>query len=273
MEVVVNNVSVKQNQINLEDINYKLPKGKIVGIVGNNDFNKVAFLMLLAGKLKPNIGSIKYDQEYQDETNCFTDKTFIKIGYLEEEFTNSWDKKTVYEELSLVLEKFNYRLKEKEKRIDDVLKMVGLQDFKYREIKTMSLSEQKLFALATILIYNPKVLILNSPFQFLDQDQIKRIVNLFRLLKRRYNKTIVFTSSNVDLLHKISDDVIVMNEGKIDEINDKYTVFTNVKKLKKLGIDIPKVVLFSYLVLEKKKINIGYRDEINDLIKDIYRFV
>jgi len=75
------------------------------------------------------------------------------------------------------------------------------------------------------------------------------------------------------MLHKICDYIYVIDDGEIIIEGNKYDVFKNYDELKKRKIAIPRIIQFSELVKEKKQINMGYRDEINDLLKDIYRYV
>ena len=113
--------------------------------------------------------------------------------------------------------------------------------------------------------------ILDEPILGFDSKNKKEFISLIRILKNRYKKTIIIATNDVDFLHKCVDKVIVLQDGKIVMQGNKYEIFCNTKELKKYGILAPKIISFSDKVKNKKNIKIGYRDDINDLIKDIFR--
>ena len=78
-------------------------------------------------------------------------------------------------------------------------------------------------------------------------------------------------SRDSDFAVQVADQVVILNRGKIYLSGKKMEVFQQVKKSERAGISIPKTILFSKKVLDQKKIKLGYRDDINDLIKDVYR--
>ena len=146
------------------------------------------------------------------------------------------------------------------------------ESFLDRDPYTLSNGEKRKIAIASVLVYNPKVLLLDEPTIGLDYQSKKSLIRLLVLLKKRYNKTILIATHDVDLIHKIADYIYILADKTILLEGDKYSVFKQVDLLKEHNIEVPKVIEFSDLVLKKKNKKIGYRDDINDLIKDIYRY-
>ena len=142
-----------------------------------------------------------------------------------------------------------------------------------REINSLSSSEIFKVALASVVALNPKILILDEPSIYLDNKSKKMLCKIIRTMKQRYNKTIIILSYNLDFLIEISDYLYVINEGQKIFEGTKQDVFKNDKILEKNGIRSTKTIEFSKLVEKEKGIKIGYRDNINDLIKDIYFYV
>lgn len=272
MEIKFDKVNFTYKKINycehevLKNINIKLKAGKINAIVGKSGSGKTTLLELITGILKPTTGKVLIDEKEFDNLNNAFD-----IGYVSQD-NNQFLQKTVKEELEMLLKLYNYKLKEKKKRINDSLIMVGLNE-KYLNLNINNLSsgEKKKLALASALILNPSILIIDEPVIGLDRKTKEELKKIFRILKTRYNKTIIFVSNNLDFVLEVADYVYVLYDKEIVLEGKKIDVLSKTDILKKYGIIGPNITSFENLVLTKKQIKIGYRYEINDLIKDIYR--
>lgn len=272
MEIKFDKVNFTYKKINycehevLKNINIKLKAGKINAIVGKSGSGKTTLLELITGILKPTTGKVLIDEKEIDNLNNAFD-----IGYVSQD-NNQFLQKTVKEELEMLLKLYNYKLKEKKKRINNSLIMVGLNE-KYLNLNINNLSsgEKKKLALASALILNPSILIIDEPVIGLDRKTKEELKKIFRILKTRYNKTIIFVSNNLDFVLEVADYVYVLYDKEIVLEGKKIDVLSKTDILKKYGIIGPNITSFENLVLTKKQIKIGYRYEINDLIKDIYR--
>lgn len=272
MEIKFDKVNFTYKKINycehevLKNINIKLKAGKINAIVGKSGSGKTTILELITGILKPTTGKVLIAEKEIDNLNNAFD-----IGYVSQD-NNQFLQKTVKEELEMLLKLYNYKLKEKNKRINDSLIMVGLNE-KYLNLNINNLSsgEKKKLALASALILNPSILIIDEPVIGLDRKTKEELKKIFRILKTRYNKTIIFVSNNLDFVLEVADYVYVLYDKEIVLEGKKIDVLSKTDILKKYGIIGPNITSFENLVLTKKQIKIGYRYEINDLIKDIYR--
>ena len=175
--------------------------------------------------------------------------------------------KTVKEELTNSFKTSNHN---DNKIILNSLKMVGLSNnYITKTIEELSSSEIYLIKLASILIKNPQIIILDNPNIYLDLKNLNNFLKIIRTIKRRYNKTIIIFSNNSNFVHNISDYLIIINKDKIIAQGNKYEIFNNEQILKENKIKIPNIIEFEKLVKNNKNINIGLRDNTNDLIKDI----
>ena len=266
MEIEFKNVDFTYEKINyekkevLKNINMKFETGKITSIIGKSGSGKTTLLELIDNIIVPTKGEIIIE-----DVN--------KIGFLfqfpEEQFFNQ----TVKKELEVILKLSDYK-KDINKRIYDVLEMVNLnEDYLNKNPFNLSSGEKRKLALASVLILNPKIILLDEPTIGLDDKDKNEMIKLIRMLKNRYNKTIIIASHDMNFIHKITDYIYVLDNKKIIMEGDKYTIFKQEEKLNKIKIKVPNLISFSNKVLKTKKIKIGYRDDINDLIKDIYRYV
>ena len=263
-----------QEKLVLKNINIKFDCGKINAIIGAPGSGKSTLLNLLNQELIPTKGKIIVDQYTITNNNDLKNIDRSIIGFVLQNPSDQFFNSTVREELIVTMQMNNYIPNQMNKRILDVLKMVHLEeDTLIRKPNSLSESEKRKLAIAQALICNPKILVLDEPVNSFDEKTKEEYLKLFRLLTKRYNKTIIIASNDLNFVHKIADKVFVLNQNEIVEEGDTYQLFKDTRLLKKYGLIPPYTMLFSNLVKEKKNIKIGYRDEINDLIKDIYRYV
>ena len=196
-----------------------------------------------------------------------------RISIIREDFKSISFKSTIYEYMNYEIENKNIVLKNDLKKINDSLKIVGLNKLSLdRNINTLSESEKKLLQLAIALLSNPEVLIFEEPFNKLDLKNEKKLILLLRKIKEKYDKTIIFISSNSNLLYKYTDYLIVYDDKLLKE-GKTSTILEDVEFLKRNSLSVPEIVEFTYLAKKKYNIKIDYHSDIRDIIKDIYKHV
>lgn len=268
------NTSIENKVLN--NINITFEPGKVYGLIGKSGSGKTSLIQLINGLLLPTTGKIMLGKHKIDaKTRIATLKQIRKnVGIVFQNSEEQFFCHTVKEEIEFGIMNFAIKIDDIYKKIIDALKIVGL-DSSYLERDPLSLShgEMRKIALASILVYNPKIIILDEPTIGLDDLGKKNLIKIIRKLKLRYDKTFIIVSHDTNFLLQIVDYVYLLENGEIKLSGDKYTILSDEKELKKNNILVPDILAFSNLVQKKKNIKLGFRDDINDLIKDIYRHV
>jgi len=271
MEVELRNIKYENNnETLLNNINIIFKEKEITSIIGPSGSGKSLIGYLILNLIKPTEGYIMIDGIRNYDIN----KSRKDIGYVfqnpEEHFFN----KTVYEEISYGLKQFNYKLDKETERVKSSLKMLGLkEDILNKNPLDLSSGEKEKVAIASSLVLNPKVLILDEPTIYLDNKSKNNLIRLLKKLKREYNKTIIIISNDIEFIHEITDKIILLNQGQIILNIENKELLDNCNILKENNMEIPKIINFIDMIKKSKKINLEPTNDINELIKDIYRNV
>ena len=277
MEITFNNVTYKENvrtpleKTYLKNFSYTFTSGKVYSIIGDSDSGKEKIGLLINAVNKPLIGTIKIgkylnDGKYIRNINGLR----MNVGYLKENPNEFLFNKTVKSELEFGLKYFKYKLNKKNIRISEALKLVGLnEEYLKRRIDSLNISEKKKVSLASILIFNPGVIILEEPSIFLNYRDNEKLIKLIKLLKDKYNKTIILISKDTNLSYKVSDEIILLNKGSIVYAGNK-SILEDEKVLNNINVDVPEIVKFIN-ISNKFDANLTYTSNILDLIKEVYR--
>lgn len=267
MEIKLENV-VYKNIIN--DVSLDVKSNNILAIMGKSGSGKTSLAEIIDLLTLPDSGNIFIDKNLIDKDNFKTNKSKIGLVFQfpEEQFFCN----TVEKEIEFGLNFLNKDIEQIKKRVNNSLLMVGLDNtYLKRNLFSLSTGEKRKVAIASILAINPNVIILDEPTIGLDELSKINLIKILKMLKSKYNKTIIIVSKDSDLVHSICDNVIIIDNGKIVLSGNKYDVFT--KNVEAYGIKKPKIIEFEQMVYKNKNVKLLYRDDINDLMKDVYRSV
>lgn len=259
MAIVFNKVSYKDK---LKNISYTFEEGKITSVLSVSGNGKTLFSYILSGLIKDYTGEVINSYEGRN------------MGYVFQNPEESFIFNNVREEISFGLKKYNYKIDVLDKRIEDSLKMVGL-DNSYLDRNPFDLSsgEKCLLALGVVLALNPKLLIIDEPTLYLDNKNMEYLIKLIKKLKNNYHKTIIIFTSDIEFAIRLTDNYIILKNGKIYSSGTSKDLLNNIPRLKSSGIEIPRIIEFINVVNKKKNINLDMTFDIKELMKDIYRHV
>lgn len=163
----------------LNGINFKLNKGEIVCLLGKNGIGKSTLIKIIIGILKKDSGEIKINNI---DINSDEIKYKMSFGYVPDEF-NAFDYLTGFEYFNFIINIYKINTGDTNKRLDYLIDLFDIREYINKKIETYSKgTKQKIMIIASIL-HNPKVLILDEPFNGLDIETIilcksKRIIIL-----------------------------------------------------------------------------------------------
>ena len=219
----------------LSDVNIHMQKGEIFGIIGHSGAGKSTLLRCINRLETYEDGSILVeDKEVKDLSE--NELRFLRkdLGMIFQHFS-LLERKTVFENVALPLECFKYPKEEINKRVDELLKLVGIDDKKNQKPRNVSGGQKQRVAIARALALNPKVLVCDEAPSALDPNTTKSILNLLQDINKKLNITIIMVTHQMEVIKQICSRVAIMEGGKVLEIGDTEELFLqNSKNLQKL---------------------------------------
>ncbi len=228
----------------LKDINLTINDHEILGVVGYSGAGKSTLIRLINKLIESTKGDVLidgvsiHDLKQEDLNRMRYDLSMIFQHF------NLVGNLTVYDNIKLALSIKKYPKENIEKRIDEVLELVGLLDKKNRYPKALSGGEKQRVGIARAIANHPKYLLCDEATSALDQKTAYEIVSLLKDIHEKTNLTIIFISHQIEIVKDLCDRVVVMDKGSIIEDQPTKSLFIDpkedtTKKLIKQVIDEP----------------------------------
>lgn len=250
----------------LKDLNLSFDGTGITSIVSKNDIEiKTIFDLIYALKIPENgeikLGRTSISKEIKPKSIINLRKNISYLSDCAHLFNIS-----IMEDLKVISKKSS------PKKLDEMLKLFNLEkDILKKNYADLSKSEKKKILLISLLLKDSKYILLINPTNDLDYKSSQALIKVLKSLKRE-DKTIILSSNDPDFLLQVSDDVILFENGKVLSYGNKYEILSS-KVLSRFEFNNPEILNFRSKVEEIKNRKLNYRDNILDLIKDIYRDV
>ncbi len=206
----------------VDDLTLTIPSGKLIGLLGPSGCGKTTTLFMIAGLHKPTSGKIFFGDE--DVTKLSADKRGIGLVFQNYAL---YPHMTVRQNIMFPLENLEIERPEALKLVDEMAKLVGIEDQLDKKPGQLSGGQQQRVAIARALVKKPRVLLLDEPLSNLDarlrlqtREEIKRI-------QRETGITTIFVTHDQEEAMSISDEIVVMNFGLEQQKDEPQKVYNN----------------------------------------------
>ena len=208
----------------LKDISLEVPTGKILGIIGKSGAGKSSLLRIING-----LESISDGHVYIDDNNVASlnqAQLGQGIGMIFQHF-NLLSSKTVQDNVALPLKVAKVSQADINKRVAQVLEMVGLSDKALMYPSQLSGGQKQRVGIARALVNEPKMLLCDEATSALDPGSTQLILQLLKQINKKLGITIVLITYEMQVIRDICDQVIVINQGQIVETGPVWKVFAS----------------------------------------------
>jgi D-methionine transport system ATP-binding protein len=208
------NKSFGKNTV-LDNINIKINQGDIFGIVGHSGAGKSTLLRCLNGLESYDSGSvIIMDKEVRSLAPNDLRNLRKDLGMIFQNF-NLMNSRDVYGNIALPLEVWGIRKDEIDKRVKELLNLVGLEEKTHSKVKELSGGQKQRVGIARALALNPKILLCDEATSALDPKTTKSILQLLRDINKKLNITIVIITHQMEVIKDACNNVVLLEDGQV----------------------------------------------------------
>ena len=242
----------------LSNVSFKVNKGDMVSIVGRNGAGKSTISKLICGFFKPTSGQILFDGE--DLENKTIKERSQKIGFVMQNPNQMISKTMIFDEVAFGLRIRGLDESEIKQRVDETLKICGLYGYRNWPISALSYGQKKRVTIASILVINPEVIILDEPTAGQDFKHYTEIMEFLVELNKQ-GITIIMITHDMHLMLEYTNNVIVLSNGQ------------------KIADDIPANILTNKEIIEKANLKetslqeLAIACDIEDSAEFVNRFI
>ena len=248
----------------LSHIDFSIAKGEMVALVGKNGAGKSTLASLICGFMETNEGSIYLNGE--DLSGYSIKERGEKIGLVMQSPNQMISKPMIFDETALGLRVRGVPEEEVKERVYETLKICGLYPFRNWPVSALSFGQKKRVTIASILVMNPEVLILDEPTAGQDFRHYTEIMEFLRKIHEELGITIIMITHDMHLMLEYTDRAIVIADGKMladdtpahiltdEEISDRaYLKKTSLYDLAlKCGIEEPSAFVECFIQYERE---------------------
>lgn len=242
-----------ENEV-LSGISLGVRKGEFLALLGHNGSGKSTLAKHFNAILVPKSGNVTVEgMNTADESLLY--KIRQKVGMVFQNPDNQLVATIVEEDVAFAPENLGVPQQEIRERVDYALKAVNMLEFKQHAPHMLSGGQKQRVAIAGVLAMKPDVLIMDEATAMLDPIGRREIMDTVKRLNKEENMTVIMVTHYMEEAAE-ADRIIVINSGKAIMEGKPKEVFSKVKELRKIGLDVPQTVYLAYL-LEKSGIETG----------------
>ncbi len=241
----------------LKGVSLTIQNGEFVAVMGENGAGKTTLVKHFNGLLKPTRGKVLVDGVETTKVSVAT--LARKVGFVFQNPDHQLFSETVEEEIAFALKNFGFSSEIIEKRVTWALNLLGLAQYRKTSPFMLSGGERKRVALASVLAWDPEILILDEPT--IGQDcQQKETLRQFILQMKEQGKTVVIVTHDVEFVAECNPRVLLMRNGKIVADGEARKVLTTPEILTQASI-VPPQIAQIFLQLSE----LGFPKEVIDV--------
>lgn len=209
----------------LKDFNYEVQDGEFITLLGPSGCGKTTMLRIIAGFEKPTKGRLFIGDKEVSSDDVFLPPEKRGIGMVFQSYA-VWPHMNVFDNVAYPLKIQKMPKKEIKKKVDNILKVVHLSQYADRMPSQLSGGQQQRIALGRALVAEPSLLLLDEPLSNLDAKLREKMRYEIKEIQKNLNITVIFVTHDQVEAMTMSDKVVVLNAGVVQQIGSPYEIYS-----------------------------------------------